>query len=642
MLCSPDEERAAADDQTTAPDTVVAPSDACWLGGVSRQAMPDAPEHQLAASRAAAAKRTAEAASDEERRAKRKAADQARYDFRDVGDAEWAAFLCWLDGTELSREALDDWRNDPAYETWGIDQLAEEWVRDEAACAAEQARMEQDDARRRSELELGAPHEWAWRDDDFGWRLLSRDELAGSRRFYERLRPFAGSADEAELHLAALAEMDGEEEEEEACGELTASGGGGGGDGGDGGSSTQLAADDAWLHEQRERVRLAAQARVWLNEQHRLRDEQAGRELRIISLHGPPNWEPGGPRWNTLVGSACVYVTSRADWVRGVARQVVHYLPPEFHAGHSGALDGGCALGGPIVRGGVHEFAFTVDTVLPSDSEYGYRGYSLLVGLRGERRSGPNSTQPWTCGLCLFSGTLQYDDFSPSNMIDPSILKSGLPTPVPAGSTVVVRIHFDEQSVGFSVDGSPLKWFGPDVLAYVGCGFQPVSAQPYIEFGKLFSTDIYLPLAQAAKVSLTGHACLVAAPDVIAPTPPPGPRVIMAIDPVGDVPYFYLQDDTARNLARNWGTLDPTADSCAWHASTSAGSSSSRSTSRDKGPPRRGQYPLGSAGRRRFRDDRDLWYFERTGKHLHEHGSAREQGEAFDLLARNYRARRGR
>ena len=46
------------------------------------------------------------------------------------------------------------------------------------------------------------------------------------------------------------------------------------------------------------------------------------------------------------------------------------------------------------------------------------------------------------------------------------------------------------------------------------------------------------------------------------------------------------------------------------------------------------------AGRQRFRDDRNQWYFDRTGKHLSDAGSStKEQGEAFDLLARNYRER---
>ena len=109
---------------------------------------------------AASAKRTAEAASDEERRAKRAAAEQQRRDFHDMNDAEWDAFMAWLDGHELSHETVDDWHSDPAYETWRIERLADEWVHDEAACAAwcaaEQARMEQQDELRRCELQTSA------------------------------------------------------------------------------------------------------------------------------------------------------------------------------------------------------------------------------------------------------------------------------------------------------------------------------------------------------------------------------------------------------------------------------------------------------------------------------------------------------
>ena len=85
---------------------------------------------------------------------------------------------------------------------------AEEWAQDEAACADEQAHMEEQDELRRHELANGALYEWAC-DDDFGWQLLSRDELAGHRRFYERLRPFNGSADEATHHLNVLSTCGG-------------------------------------------------------------------------------------------------------------------------------------------------------------------------------------------------------------------------------------------------------------------------------------------------------------------------------------------------------------------------------------------------------------------------------------------------
>ena len=72
-------------------------------------------------------------------------------------------------------------------------------------------------------------------------------------------------------------------------------------------------------------------------------------------------------------------------------------------------------------------------------------------------------------------------------------------------------------------------------------------------------------------------------------------------------------------LTRNWGMLDLSADSYEWStAAATAGSSSSAtsgqpaSSTKARAPPRRGQYPHGKAGRQRFRDDRNQWYFDRT------------------------------
>ena len=77
-------------------------------------------------------------------------------------------------------------------------------------------------------------------------------------------------------------------------------------------------------------------------------------------------------------------------------------------------------------------------------------------------------------------------------------VESGLATPVNAGSTIAVRIHFDERRLGFSVDGSPMAWFGPGLLAYAVVGFQPVSAQPYVEFGDVHGDERLLPVEQCA------------------------------------------------------------------------------------------------------------------------------------------------
>ena len=104
-----------AADQQDAPETAVAAQDAQWLAGVNRMARADA----SSATRAAATKRTAEVASADERLAKRAVAEKQCYDLRyDMSDEEWDAFVAWLDGHELSREAVNDWHCDPAYETW--------------------------------------------------------------------------------------------------------------------------------------------------------------------------------------------------------------------------------------------------------------------------------------------------------------------------------------------------------------------------------------------------------------------------------------------------------------------------------------------------------------------------------------------
>ena len=68
-MTTPGKERAVAPDQHDAPDTV---QDTRWLNGVNRQLRPDAAAQRLAASQAAAAKRTANAMPEEERKAKRR------------------------------------------------------------------------------------------------------------------------------------------------------------------------------------------------------------------------------------------------------------------------------------------------------------------------------------------------------------------------------------------------------------------------------------------------------------------------------------------------------------------------------------------------------------------------------------------
>ena len=248
-----------------------------------------------------------------------------------------------------------------------------------------------------------------------------------------------------------------------------------------------------------------------------MREDELARELRFVSTHGR--------------GANFVHM-ARAE--SGSSRTVAHYSRSEC----SGAVNGGYALGNPIVRGGVHEFTFTLDVALPNISS------RPAIGLRGERVSGPHSTQSWTCRLCISTGDLHYDDLSRANVSDWDQFKSGLACPVSAGSTITVRIHFEQQRISFAVNGSALKWFGPDIFKYVGVGFQPVSAQPYVEFGNIYAEERLLPVGQASTVSITSHTCLLAGSDIVQPTPPTS-QLIMGIDPVGDVPYFYLHAHAA-------------------------------------------------------------------------------------------------
>ena len=101
-----------------------------WRGGANRQAQPDAHQHQVAASRAAAHKRSAEAAPPEERAAKRNAAKRDKR-------AREAAVAEVLD--EIIEELVDMEREedeereeevaDVLYDL--IDKVIDEWMIDE-------------------------------------------------------------------------------------------------------------------------------------------------------------------------------------------------------------------------------------------------------------------------------------------------------------------------------------------------------------------------------------------------------------------------------------------------------------------------------------------------------------------------------
>jgi hypothetical protein len=257
-----------ASDQPEAPETS---ADSRWLNGVNRQLRPDAASHQRAASEAAAGKRKAAATTGEEKdaaerrradrrnaakRAKRAAAAAAiqaaqvasgnaavaeevaavLYDIVEqleldaVDDVEWEAFMGWLEAQDRDDKTLailHDWRMTHEYEVWFAAAVAEQWRMDDAQFEALQMReaelQAQREAQRRLDLEHGSPFEWAQRDEGERWALLEREQLAGQRHRYSKLRLFMGSVAEAEIHVGwdteeGYATAEDEEEEDMAAG----------------------------------------------------------------------------------------------------------------------------------------------------------------------------------------------------------------------------------------------------------------------------------------------------------------------------------------------------------------------------------------------------------------------------------------
>ena len=58
---------------------------------------------------------------------------------------------------------------------------------------------------------------------------------------------------------------------------------------------------------------------------------------------------------------------------------------------------------------------------------------------------------------------------------------------------MVVRIHMDEQTIGFSLDGHSMTWVRSDVLGYVGSSFLPLTAGPYVQFHTVFGNNCRCP-----------------------------------------------------------------------------------------------------------------------------------------------------
>lgn len=196
-------------------------------------------------------------------------------------------------------------------------------------------------------------------------------------------------------------------------------------------------------------------------------------------------------------------------------------------------------------------------------------------------------------------------------------------------------MHFGEQRLAFSLDGATLMWVGSDALALLRTGFQPVSAKPFVKFHSVFGEQVAMSAGDGTAVTLTSHECLVAGAALDGQLQVSNsPQLVMAIDPEGEVPYFYVQGDVARELARRYGCLDTSTASDSWFYSAAASSSSACHLG---SLPQRAHYPLGSVGRERFREDRAQWYEKRTGKPLE--GTVAEQHAIVHTNTRCFRTR---
>ena len=113
--------------------------------------------------------------------------------------------------------------------------------------------------------------------------------------------------------------------------------------------------------------------------------------------------------------------------------------------------------------------------------------------------------------------------------------------------------------------------------------------------------------------------------------------MVMAIDPEGEFPYFYLEGDVERRLAQHYGCLDTSAQAPSWFADMNCSTNGNLITDADRGKPKRAQFPLGEEGRRRFREARAQWYHEKTGKELS--GATHVQVKQAHDASRNERTR---
>ena len=611
---------AEIDEQLDAPESIASVEEARWRAGVNRQARPDALAHQVAAAQALCSKRKDAAMSKEERDARRNAGKRARRaDAKarehaassaaaaaeveaEVADAvaglldsvvlhakldalgsdERDRFETWLcSGAEPTLDDFTDWRGSHEYECWHAERCAEQWVESDAQYDArlakeEQRRVEQE-AQRQHELEHGAAYEWV-SCDGRRWKLLPREVLAGRRDRYDKLLPFDGSLDEAARHLHPMLWQD-------VCGlsysdlnRLTVNG-----------YSAHLEEpDDADAFSERVRA-----AREWIEAQRELFLDAQRRRLR----------------WKKASGFVKLVDADDAD----VSTVATHYGSPS-----SGPLHGGTVVGAPSVRGGVHEYTFTIDEI---------HDRAPQIGIWGERQRVRGGTTTWLCMLDLSDGYVYYD----GEKFEQRLL--GDLSQVVPGCTVTVRVHFLQRRLGFSLNGEQMVWYQEDALRYCGDGFRPVSAKPCAKFHTVYGDARHVDIEHGTTVTLSAHATLVAAPDMVVKRRAKGSsQLIMAVDPEGEVPYFYFDGDIERRLAQQYGCLEMAAEAPSWLADAPA-----KEAEAFPDAPKRAQYPLGDEGRRRFREARAKWYRARVGRDLQ--GCVSEQVRLAHNAARFERTR---
>jgi len=477
------------------------------------------------------------------------------------------------------------------------------------------------------EVDAGAVHHAPDGDDAPGqWQLLSRETLAGRRRMYSHFRSFDGDVESARLHLRALTapQVDG----------------------------MQLDAARAWLNEQR---------------------------VRMVEQLPESRWLP--------VRAAFLHVSDEG----GHRSTVVHTGSP---ARQNAFLTGGEVRGQPEVCGGVHEYTLRLERCfqIPPERRLRRPANPPLLGLGGENWS--VYFNPADGLVYIHDTTLRAEPEAPRKLRDqdqqemhdwerameeqriPSYEKERRIPRVRACSggldgpcTVRIGIDFGQRTLSFTVNEQQTVIVRTGVLdLHVPGGFHPTDAAPRVRFDsvEVLCSDAAachpyycqcreVTHAQGTAVTLECYKCVTPTTReslLLAKPTTREPQLIMGLDPEGDIPYFYTEGDMERRLAINDGLYESRQSSApSWFRElTSQCIGLARRTIRSIAvagvsmfvptslpPPRQASYPLTSAGKKRFHDDRADWFERRTGRKLE--GTTAEQWRAVHSVSRAFRTR---